>query len=198
MSTRTHTSYLSTLPPTTTNGSTTRRLKKEERLDRGGNVLPPQPSTSSSIYRPTSIATNGGTTYRDTGRASSVLGGGSTHGALTKTPRILGGLAGGKEKRLKGREELSRRNMKVDADGVAHDSECELGVFPAVVRGVGWLFAVAVARRHVVVLFAHFRSKSFLSTNLFCSPPRCRCTIPYCYTVTYVLPAESQPVPERR
>lgn len=116
---RTQTSYLSTYetkPPP----EERRRLKREER-DRGGTMLPKPNSIFSrqSTMNGTMVSNGGGSTSQ------------SGSGALSG--RLSGRLAEVKEKQRERHsssrsirnEDLTRRNMVIDADGVAHDSECE-------------------------------------------------------------------------
>lgn len=111
---RTTTSYLSTYTPQLPIEER-RRLRKEEREKAGANVLTKPTSVFSRPSTMTSSAGGGGS------------GSNSGHGQLS------GRLAQVKEKARANtatssksrKDDLTRRNMVLDADGVAHDSECK-------------------------------------------------------------------------
>jgi hypothetical protein len=116
MSARTHHSFLSPslsgAPP-----PAARKLRKEER-DRGGNVLPQLLGSSSMSIRGDSYASGSNGVMRSSDRTATERSG---HLA----PRIQATIASAKERRTAKKDGISRRNMVVDEDGVAHDSECE-------------------------------------------------------------------------
>lgn len=119
-------SYLAPLEPLATATSTsTRRKLHREKPDKGGNVLPPPTAMyivgkstngSSMLAGPSSSAARKGETLRSSNARSS-----SSHHHLP--PRLSATLANVKERNGK---DVSKRNMVVDEDGIAHDSECTL------------------------------------------------------------------------
>lgn len=94
---------LSPAPPPRKN-----KLRREER-DRGGNVLPSGSGTGYGVTNYQGVTSHG------------------SSGAGQLGPRIRDTLAEAKERRRGKRQGdgISRRNMLVDGDGYAHDSECE-------------------------------------------------------------------------
>lgn len=113
MSTRTQVSYLSPAlshPPPPVG----RKLRKEER-DRGGNVLPNASGTGYGQTNGNGLVANG-TGY---GRPE----GAPRHHHLA--PRLQATLAQAKQRHGRNSDDISRRNMVIDEEGVAHDSECE-------------------------------------------------------------------------
>lgn len=136
-SARTQVSYLVPTDPTTT-----RRKLHREKPDKGGNVLPTTSNLNGSNANVYSIVGQAGSIHSSSRypatSSSSLTREGSSLRTLSASqngssslsrshlpPRISATLASVKERRKSRHpEDVSKRNMVVDEDGVAHDSEC--------------------------------------------------------------------------
>lgn len=112
---RTTTSYLSTYTPQLPIEER-RRLRKEEREKAGANVLT---KPTSVFSRPSTMTSSGG----GGGGSGSNSGHGQLSGRLAQVKEKARANTATSSKSRK--DDLTRRNMVLDADGVAHDSECK-------------------------------------------------------------------------
>lgn len=131
-SARTQVSYLVPTTTTTTTGSTTRKKLHRDK-DKGGNVLnaPSTLSPYNPVYDIVGKSSRGMTPSILSGhqstRSSMSRGGASEYNLNSSNhSRISATIANVKERRQSRHpEDVSKRHMVVDEDGVAHDSECE-------------------------------------------------------------------------